>query len=62
MFSETIVSSVGDIDVVKSSPSLDSSSSKCLAQADSHSRGLDDRTDRDSIVSSPAILPGSADG
>lgn len=52
---------VGDIGVAKSSDSLSSSSSNCLAQADSHSRGLEDRTDRDSIVSSPARF-GSADG
>jgi hypothetical protein len=36
----------------ESSDSISSSSSNCLAQADSHSRGLEDRTDRESIISS----------
>lgn len=40
--------------VDRNSDSLSSSSSNCLAQADSHSRGLEDRTDRDSMaISTP---------
>lgn len=45
--------------VDKDSDSLSSSSSNCLAQADSHSRGFEDRTDQtmmdhESMISSPA--------
>lgn len=43
---------VQDIVRSRSSGSLSSSSSNCLAQADSHSRGLEDRTDRESMFSS----------
>lgn len=43
----------------RSSDSLSSSSSNCLAQADSHSRGLDDRTDRDSMITTPSRLSGT---
>lgn len=39
----------------ESSDSLSSSSSNCLAQADSHSRGLEDRTDRESMLSSARL-------
>lgn len=43
--------------ISRSSDSLSSSSSNCLAQADSHSRGMEgsffeDRTDRESMISS----------
>jgi hypothetical protein len=42
----------------RSSDSLSSSFSNCLAQADSHSRGLEDRTDRDSMITTPSRLSG----
>lgn len=48
--------------VDRNSDSLSSSSSNCLAQADSHSRGLEDRTDRDSMVISSPGRYSVADG
>lgn len=55
---------VQDIAISRRSDSLSSSSSNCLAQADSHSRGLEDRTDRtdrESMISTSARFS-TADG